>query len=99
MGAQVYNLGLTKHPELSSASFVWMGLIGLFSVPMLRLRKSPAFRTFGTAGLAIAALLWALTGYAAYWDHLKPFSAWKPVTLKYEQEMQAPPPSAPAQAK
>jgi putative membrane protein len=97
LGAQVLGLGLTQAPTLSGVAFLWMGVIGVFSVPMLLLRKSTAFRTFGTAGLALAALLWGLTGYMAYWGHVKPFGSWKPAMLKYEMEMQQPAPQTPAQ--
>jgi putative membrane protein len=90
IGAQVLNLELTKSPPLSGASFIWMGLIGLGAVPMLRLRGLPAFRIFGTVGLLIAALLWAVTGYRAYWGHVEPFAKWKPVHLQYQLEMNQP---------
>jgi putative membrane protein len=82
---------MTKNPALSGIAFLWMGLIGVFSLPMMFFRKAPIYRTFATIGLLIAALLWAIIGYAAYWDHLKPFSAWKPVSLKYEMDMQQTP--------
>lgn len=90
------NLELTKHPTSSGVAFVWMGTIGIFSAPMSLLRKSPAFRTFGTAGLVIAAFLWGITGYAAYWDHVTPFGSWKPAAMKYEIEVQQPPSNLPA---
>ncbi len=90
IGAQVLNLGLTKSPGLSGAAFLWMGVIGLFAVPMLTLRGVPAFRIFGAAGLVIGAVFWAITGYMAYWDHVQPFMTWKPVHLQYQMEMQQP---------
>lgn len=91
IGIQVFNLGLSKSPELTGAGFIWMGIIGLGAVPMLRLREVPAFRVFGTVGLLIAAILWAVVGYQAYWSHVKPFAQWKPVHMQYQQEMNRPP--------
>lgn len=96
LGGQVLNLDLTQHPTLSGISFLWMGVIGLCSMPMLALRKSHAFRIFGAGGLAVAAVLWAVTGYVAYWNHVKPFAAWKPATLKYEMDLVQPAPPPPA---
>lgn len=90
IGAQVLNLGLTKHPELSGIGFIWMGLIGLFAVPMLLLKNKELFRKLGAVGLIIAAIIWGLTGYQAYWGHLKPFGKWKPMEMQYQLQMQKP---------
>ncbi|HUJ75593.1 MAG TPA: DUF981 family protein, partial [bacterium] len=73
---------------------IWMGIVGVFAVPMLSLRKVPAFRILASTGLAIAALLWAITGYAGYWGHVEPFSKWQPAHVKYEQELQQAAPMA-----
>ena len=90
IGIQVLNLGLSKSPELTGAGFIWMGIIGLGAVPMLRLRGVPAVRVIGALGLVIAAVLWAVTGYMAYWGHAKPFANWKPLPLQYQLEMNQP---------
>ncbi|HEX9841427.1 MAG TPA: DUF981 domain-containing protein [bacterium] len=90
IGVQVLNLGLSKHPALTGVGFIWMGVIGLGAVPMLRLRGLPAFRVFGAVGLLIAAVIWAVTGYTAYWGHIEPFGKWKPVHMQYQMEMNKP---------
>ena len=88
IGIQVLNLGLTENPPLSGAGFIWMGVIGVFALPMLRFQQVPAFRLFGAIGLLIAAIFWGATGYVAYWGHLEPFGKWKPLPLQYQIEMQ-----------
>lgn len=95
IGAQVILLGLTKSPALSGVGFIWMGIVGICAIPMLSVRRSPAFRVFGAVGLIIAAFLWAITGYSSYWGHVKPFSKWKPMEMQYQLDMNQP--KAPAQ--
>lgn len=91
IGVQVLNLGLTKSPALSGAGFIWIGIVGLFAVPMLAFKANPAFRTLATAGLVLAGVLWGMTGYNAYWGHVSPFGKWKPASLQYQMEMNRPP--------
>jgi putative membrane protein len=94
VGVQVILLGLTKSPALTGVGFIWMGIVGVCAVPMLTLRRSQAFRVFGAVGLVIAALLWAISGYSAYWGHVEPFAKWKPLSLQYQLEMNQPKPPA-----
>ena len=91
IGIQVLNLSLTQSPGLSGAGFLWMGALGLLSVPMLTVRRAPFFRSIGAVGLLVAAVIWGITGYMAYWSHVKPFGKWKPVHLQYQLDMQKPP--------
>lgn len=95
IGAQVITMGMTKSPLLSGVGFIWMGIVGICAIPMLSVRRSQAFRMFGAVGLIVAAFLWAITGYSAYWGHVKPFSKWKPMGLQYQIDMNQP--KAPAQ--
>ncbi len=67
-----------------------MGLVGLGAIPMLQLRGLRAFRFIGAAGLLVAAVIWAVTGYSAYWGHVAPFGKWKPPMLQYQMEMNKP---------
>jgi putative membrane protein len=90
IGIQVFRLHLTGNPALSGVGFIWMALIGMGAVPMLRLRALPAFRVFGAVGLLVGAVLWAVTGYIAYWHHVEPFAQWKPVPMQYELQMNKP---------
>lgn len=90
IGIQVLNLGLTQSPPLAGAAFIWVGLIGLFSIPMLGFQHNKIFRVLCPVGLAVAAILWGFTGYNAYWGHVKPFSKWKPVQMEYQIKMQNP---------
>lgn len=87
VGIQVLKLSLTRTPVLSGVGFIWLGALGLGAVPILRMRGVPAFRVFGAVGLLIAAVIWAVIGYTAYWGHVAPFAQWKPVQMKYELMM------------
>jgi putative membrane protein len=90
IGIQVLHLELTPHPPLTGIAFIWMGAVGLLAVPMLRLRGVPAFRVFGALGLLVAAILWGVTGYLAYWNHVQPSAQWKPLTLQVQPAPQPP---------
>lgn len=90
VGIQVLQLSLTRTPVLSGVGFICLGVLGLAAVPILQMRGVPAFRIFGAVGLLIAAVIWAVIGYWAYWGHVAPFSQWKPVHMQYELRMSQP---------
>lgn len=84
IGLRIINLGMTKEPALSGIGFILTGLGGIFAAPTLyfqALRTSRTFRLLGAIVLIVAALIWALTGYNAYWGHLESFSNWVPATM------------------
>lgn len=88
VGARVINLGLTKSPLVSGIGFILTGLGGVFAwlcclaKPFLSLESHRLLRMIGALVLIGAALIWALTGYMAYWDHLASFSQWVPATMR-----------------
>lgn len=88
VGTRIINLGMTKRPLLSGMGFILSGLGGLFAwlcclaKPILSLQTSRVLRIMGAIVLIGAALIWALTGYMAYWEHLEGFSEWVPATLR-----------------
>ena len=81
VGARIINLGLTRQPLLTGIGFILSGLGGVFAAPTLYLWNNQTLRRTGAVVLVAAALIWALTGYLAYWGHLAQYSNWKPSTL------------------
>lgn len=88
VGVRVFNLGMTQSPTVAGIGFVLTGLGGVFAwlcclaEPLLSLRNHKFLRALGALMLIAAAVIWAITGYVAYWDHLKDFSTWVPLTLR-----------------
>jgi putative membrane protein len=82
IGLRIINLSLTRQPWLSGLGFIISGLGGVLSTPALYLRTNKTFRIVGAIAIAIAALIWAFTGYKAYWGHMLEYQNWTPPTLK-----------------
>jgi len=59
--------------------FAWLCCL---AEPRLSLRTNRILRMVGALVLIVAAVIWALTGYMAYWEHLKSFSEWVPPTMR-----------------
>lgn len=85
LGVEIIDAGLTKHPIVSGISFIVTGVIGLFAVPMYFVRRAPVFQIIATVGLVIAAILWAITAFNAYYGHVHSFSDWRPNTILERQ--------------
>ncbi len=83
IGIQMINLDLTRRPLISGIGFILTGLGGVLAAPtLLYLKTNMIWRTTGAATLVIAALIWALTGYMAYWGHMESFTDWQPQTMQ-----------------
>lgn len=82
VGLRIINLGLTRQPILSGSGFILTGLAGVCSAPALYLKNNRALRLAGAVVLIGAALIWAFTGYMAYWGHLADYTKWMPSTIK-----------------
>jgi putative membrane protein len=82
IGVRVIDLGLTQTPRLAGAGYILTGLAGIFSGPMLYLYRRQGWRILATAVLLVAAAIWGLAGYGAYWAHLKGFAKWTPATMQ-----------------
>ena len=82
VGLRIINLGLTRQPLLSGMGFILTGLGGVFAAPTLYLKTNRTWRLLGAAVLIVAALIWALTGYLAYWEHLDSFQKWTPAPMR-----------------
>jgi putative membrane protein len=88
VGARVISLGMTKRPVVSGIGFILTGMGGLFAwlcclaEPVLSLSTNRVLRAIGALVLIAAAVIWAFTGYLAYWEHLESFSKWVPLTMR-----------------
>lgn len=74
IGARFIDLKLSAQPLVTGFGFILSGLAGVFSAPVLTWMHAvkPA-RYFAALLLLLAALIWAVTGYASYWLHLALF--------------------------
>ncbi len=72
IGIRIIQLGLTQKPGLSGIGFIVTGLGGVMAGLILTYRKNLILRRLGAIVLTLAAIIWAMTGYMAYWYHLLP---------------------------
>ncbi len=83
IGIRIISLGQTNQPLVAGIGFILTGLSGILSAPtLIYLRGSKAWRTAGAIVLLLAALIWATTGYMAYWAHLEGFGDWQPPVMR-----------------
>jgi putative membrane protein len=82
IGIRIINLNMTKQPLLSGIGFILTGLGGIFAAPTLYWKTNRTWRLIGVAVLIVAALIWAFTGYLAYWSHLESFQKWVPIPMR-----------------
>ncbi len=82
VGLRVINLGLTRQPLLSGMGFIITGLGGILAAPTLYFKANRTWRTVGAIVLVVAALIFAVIGYMAYWGHLADYSNWKPLPMR-----------------
>lgn len=83
VGARIIDLGQTQRPLIAGLGFILTGLGGVLAAPTLvYLRENKTWRTVGAVVLLLAAAIWALIGYMAYWSHLEGFSDWQPPVMR-----------------
>jgi putative membrane protein len=83
VGLRIINLEQTRQPLLAGIGFVLTGLGGVLAAPTLTyFRQNQSWRTLGAGVLLVAALIWAIIGYVAYWGHLASFSDWQPPVMR-----------------
>jgi putative membrane protein len=80
IGVRIINLGMTQQPLLSGIGFVLAGASGLLALPVWYLRRHLWLRILLAVVLTAAAVIWAITGYGAFWEHLESFASWAPPT-------------------
>jgi putative membrane protein len=83
IGIRIINLDLTRRPLISGIGFILTGLGGVLAAPsFIYFKTNQVWRTAGAIVLLLAALIWAFTGYMAYWGHLEGFSNWQPLPMR-----------------
>jgi putative membrane protein len=87
VGARMIDLGQTQQPLVAGLGFILTGLGGVLAAPTLvYLRDNKNWRTLGAGVLLLAALVWAIIGYRAYWGHMEGFSDWQPPVMRVEPQ-------------
>ncbi len=81
IGVRIGVSGLTSEPLLAAAGFVLTGISSILTLPALFF-KAKWLRTVLAIILLVCAVIWAFTGYAAYWQHFDSFAKWAPATMK-----------------
>ena len=82
IGVRIPNLNLTKEPLLAAGGFVLTGLSSILTLPALFFKKARVLRIILAILLLVCAVIWAFTGYSAYWQHFDAFAKWTPATVK-----------------
>ena len=85
VGVGIIRMGMTKAPLFSGVGFIITGLGGILAYATLRLKGNAVVRRIGSLAMLAAAIIWALVGYMAYWDHLSTLKTWHPATMKQQQ--------------
>jgi putative membrane protein len=78
MGIRIINLGMSQDPVLAGIGYILAGLGGVLATPVWYLRRYAWIRWLAALILLVAAVIWAITGYGAFWEHLSSFSKWAP---------------------
>jgi putative membrane protein len=78
LGIRIIVLGMTQSPGLSSAGFILAGLTGLLGLPAWWLRRQLWIRVLLSIIPTAAAVIFAIIGYGAFWEHLSDFASWAP---------------------
>lgn len=82
LGVRIFHLKLTQEPLLTSIGFILTGMGGVCAWIAWRLRNMCWIRMAGAVVVSVAAVIWAVTGYLAYWMHLEGFSKWAPLIME-----------------
>jgi len=85
LGVRIMHLGLTKAPVMSGIGFILAGAGGILLFIFSCLKHSPKLRVALVIVLAGAAIIWALTGYLAYWGHAESFQGWQPAAFQQKE--------------
>jgi putative membrane protein len=78
IGVRIIERGMTQQPLLSGIGYILAGVSGLLAVPVWYLRRHLWLRVLLAVVLTAAAVIWAITGYGAFWEHLESFAGWSP---------------------
>jgi putative membrane protein len=80
LGVRIINLKMSQQPLLAGIGYILAGASGLLALPVWYLRRHLWLRVLLAVVLTAAAVIWAITGYGAFWEHLETFAKWAPPT-------------------
>jgi putative membrane protein len=88
LGVRILDLKMTAQPQLSGVGFILSGLGGILAALAFCAPTGKGLRAMGALALILAAIIWALTGFMAYWMHMGSdnFKDWKPATMTRAME-------------
>jgi putative membrane protein len=88
LGVRILDLKMTAQPQLSGVGFILSGLGGILAALAFCAPTGKALRATGALALILAAIIWALTGFMAYWTHMGSdnFKNWQPATMRRAME-------------
>jgi putative membrane protein len=88
LGVRILDLKMTAQPQLSGLGFILSGLGGILAALAFCAPTGKALRSTGALALILAAIIWALTGFMAYWMHMGSdnFKNWEPATMRRAME-------------
>jgi putative membrane protein len=75
---RIINLGMTQQPILAGIGYILAGVGGVLATPVWYLRRYLWVRVLVALVLLAATVIWAVTGYGAFWEHLESFAQWSP---------------------
>lgn len=78
VGVRIIDLGMTLQPVMAGIGFILAGASGPLLLLYHYVPSKRVLRVLAAVVLGVAAVIFALTGYLAYWSHLADYSAWPP---------------------
>jgi putative membrane protein len=78
LGVRIINLNMSQQPVLAGIGYILAGLGGVLATPVWYLRQYRWLRWIAALVLLVAAVIWAIIGYGACWEHLAEFAKWTP---------------------
>jgi putative membrane protein len=78
LGIRMLTLQMTQSPGLSGAGFILAGLTGILGLPAWWLRRQLWLRVLLSIIPTAAAVIFAIIGYGAFWEHLSDFASYSP---------------------
>jgi putative membrane protein len=78
IGLRIMNLHMTQSPAMAGIGFLAAGLGGMMTLPAINWRKERWLAITAAVLLGIAAVVFLVTGYMAFWSHLSDFAKWVP---------------------
>lgn len=77
---QTVRQGMTQSPPMAGIAYILTGIGGILTLPAYIWRRNMVLRVIVAIVFIIAAVLFAITGYGAYWAHPQSFATSHPHT-------------------